>query len=73
MDAIREQSNRPLVVGIASFVGGLIIGLVILGCWLFPVEWTDAAPSDLLPDYQEIYLRMAVDSYTLNQDLVAAQ
>ncbi len=73
MDDIRVQLNRPLWVGIISFVVGLLIGLVVLGWWLWPVQWTDAGPSDLLPDFQEIYLRMAIDSYTLNQDAAIAQ
>ena len=50
MDDIREQVNRPLWVGIISFVVGLLIGLVVLGWWLWPVQWTDAGPSDLRPD-----------------------
>ncbi|MFC1922125.1 hypothetical protein ACFLY4_02460 [Chloroflexota bacterium] len=73
MDAIREQLSKPLWVGIISFVVGLLIGLVVLGWWLWPVQWTDAGPSDLRPEYQEIYLRMAIDSYTLNQDAAEAQ
>lgn len=73
MDAMREQLNKPLVVGIASFVIGIFIGLVVLGWWLWPVEWVDAGPSNLRIEYQEIYLRMAIDSYTLNQDAAAAQ
>ncbi len=73
MDDIREQLNRPLWVGIISFVVGLLIGLVVLGWWLWPVQWTDAGPSDLRIEYQEIYLRMAIDSYTLNQDAAFAQ
>jgi hypothetical protein len=73
MDALREQLNRPLVVGIASFIIGLIIGLVVLGWWLWPVEWTDAAPEHLRTEFKEVYLRMAIDSYTLNQEPVAAQ
>jgi len=73
MDDIREQLNRPLWVGIISFVVGLLIGLVVLGWWLWPVQWTDAAPSDLRVEYQETYLRMAIDSYTLNQDAAVAQ
>ena len=73
MDDIREQLNRPLWVGIISFVVGLLIGLVVLGWWLWPVQWTDAAPSDLRPEFQETYLRMAIDSYTLNQDAAIAQ
>jgi hypothetical protein len=73
MDDIREQLNRPLWVGIIGFVVGLIIGLVVLGWWLWPVQWTDAGPSDLRAEYQEIYLRMAIDSYSLNQDAASAQ
>lgn len=73
MDDIREQLNRPLWVGIISFVVGILIGLVVLGWWLWPVQWTDAAPSDLRIEYQETYLRMAIDSYTLNQDAAVAQ
>jgi hypothetical protein len=73
METVREQLNKPLWFGIIAFVGGLIIGLVVLGWWLFPVQWTDAGPSDLRPEYQEIYLRMAIDSFTLNQDAAFAQ
>ena len=73
MEAIREQFNKPLVVGIAAFIVGLFIGLVILGWWLWPVQWTDAAPADLRPEFQEIYLRMAIDQYTLRPDTVVAQ
>jgi hypothetical protein len=73
MDAIREQLNKPLVVGIASFLVGVVIGLVVLGWWLWPVQWTDAGPSDLRPEFQEIYLRMAIDSYSRQPDPLAAQ
>jgi len=73
MEEARKQLNNPLVVGIGSFVIGLIIGLVVLGWWLWPVQWYDASPANLRPDLQEDYLRMAIDSYTLKQDPVAAQ
>lgn len=73
MKAVREQLNKPLWIGISAFVGGLFIGLVVLGWWLWPVQWTDAGPGDLRPEYQEIYLRMAIDSYTNNQDAAVAQ
>jgi hypothetical protein len=36
MDDIREQLDRPLWVGIISFIVGLLIGLVVLGWWLWP-------------------------------------
>jgi len=73
MDAIREQFEKPVVTGAVFFVLGLIIGLVVLGWWLFPVQWTNAGPADLRPDVQEDYLRMAIDSYALTQDVDAAK
>lgn len=66
MDSLRDQFENPWVIGIGGFVIGLFIGLVVLGWWLWPVQWTDAGPGDLRTEFQEIYLRMAIDSYTRN-------
>jgi hypothetical protein len=41
---------------ILSFVGGFVIGLVILGWVIWPVQWKDAAPVDLQQDYRQAYL-----------------
>jgi hypothetical protein len=73
MNALREQFNKPLTAAIAGFILGLIIGLPILGWQLWPVEWKDAGPQHLRSEYKEIYLRMAMDSYSKNSDLVQAQ
>jgi hypothetical protein len=73
MEAIREQLEKPLVAGIVGFVIGLILGWFIIGWGIWPVKWTDAAPSDLRVDAQEDYLRIAIDSYTLTNDASAAQ
>ena len=73
MTKILEYLKRPLVIGIAGFVVGMIFGLVILGWLVWPVQWTDAAPEQLHPGYQEIYLRMAIESYAANGDAAAAK
>lgn len=61
-------------VQIALFVGGLFIGLV-WGYWVDPVDFVDATPSYLRADLQEDYLRMAIDSYSLdpNPDLAVSR
>jgi hypothetical protein len=41
---------------ILSFVGGLLIGLIVLGWWIWPVQWKDAAPADLEEGYRQSYL-----------------
>jgi len=67
MDAIREQFNKPLVMGAAGVLVGLILGIIY--AWLInPVEWTDAAVVHLRPDLQEEYLRMAIESYAQSPD-----
>jgi hypothetical protein len=73
MTKILEYLKRPVVIGIAGFVVGMIFGLVVLGWLVWPVQWTDAAPEQLHPGYQEIYLRMAIESYAANGDAAAAK
>jgi hypothetical protein len=68
MDAIREQFNKPVVIGLAGLVVGVFLGLVVLGWWLWPVKWKDAGPEHLRNEFKEIYLRMAIDSYNLDPD-----
>jgi hypothetical protein len=66
ISAIVQDSVLPLVT--AAFVAGLIVGLVVLGWWLWPVEWKDASPADLQSSWQDTYLTMVADSYALNGD-----
>ena len=67
MDAIREQLTKPWVVGIIGLVIGILLG-VFYGWIINPVEWTDASVEDLRYDLQEEYMRMAIDSYQVNQN-----
>lgn len=61
MDIVRRQ---PVLVAVVAFVVGLIIGLVVLGWWLFPVEWTGGGPQDLAPGDQATYLQALADLYS---------
>jgi hypothetical protein len=69
MDAIRDVSidKKAIIFAIAGVVIGLVIGLIF--AWLIaPVEWTDATPDLLREDLRVDYLRMAMDSYSVNLD-----
>ncbi|MFZ0532290.1 MAG: hypothetical protein WAM09_03855 [Anaerolineales bacterium] len=72
MNQIREYLKRPLVIGILGVVVGLIIGLVV-GWGLWPVQWTDAAPTNLHPGWQDMWLKMAVISYGATGDAATAK
>jgi hypothetical protein len=65
--------KNPRVAAITGVILGLILGLMV-GWWLWPVEYTDAVPEILTQQYQEEYMRMAIDSYGVRQDpILAAQ
>jgi hypothetical protein len=66
MMRILDFLKKPVVAAVLGFVVGLFIGLVVLGWGLWPVQWTNAAPSSLRPDLQEDYLRMTIDSFVNN-------
>jgi len=73
MNQIREYLKQPLVTGILGLVVGLILGLVVLGWGLWPVQWFNAAPDNLHPGYQEMWLRMAIISYSATGDEATAR
>ena len=81
MDARRRQrlskQTRPGSAGYAplavAFVLGLVIGLPILGWWLWPIKLGNSTPSDLAPAFREAYVAMVADSYALNGDLALAE
>ncbi|MFP3855140.1 MAG: hypothetical protein ACLFWD_12695, partial [Anaerolineales bacterium] len=69
MDTLREQMHGTAwVVAAIAFILGLAIGLGY--AWgINPVEWTDATPDLLREDLRVDYLRMAIDSYSVNKDV----
>ncbi len=73
MEAINQilKDRAGLAVGIA-FVIGLIIGWLLLGWVVAPVNWINAAPSELNPIYQVEWVKMASDSLALNLGSEAA-
>jgi hypothetical protein len=73
MDAIGEKIKNPLVLGLVGFVVGLVFGLVVLGWWLWPVNWTDATPAELSSDWKIEFLRASIQAYGQNGNTTEAQ
>ena len=63
-------NRRPGLAALVAFIAGLIIGLVVLGWGLFPVQYSGADPSGLFPEYQAMFVRNAAELYAFdnNQD-----
>lgn len=73
MEKIMSFIKKPIALGLAGLLIGVIFGLVVLGWGLWPLKWLDAGPADLQIDYQRDYLCMTIDSYIRNQDNALVQ
>ncbi|MCW5873893.1 MAG: hypothetical protein KIS88_04540 [Anaerolineales bacterium] len=65
--------RQPRSLAIATAIAGLLFGWLVIGWWLYPVEFIDGNPAQMRADYQQSYLRAAIDSYTLNPDETLAR
>ena len=64
MKILNKILDAKWLVLISLIIG---MGLGLLWGWVIqPVEWTDADPTLLAQNYQEDYLRMAIDSFRVN-------
>lgn len=67
MGIVTDLFKRPLYAGIAGAIAGLILGLIFAwGVW--PVQWTDLPISSTRTDLQDDFLRMSIDSFSVNRD-----
>lgn len=80
-DGLRRLDGRLVHVrraylalaAIPAFAAGALVGLVILGWWLFPVQWVDAGLAQLRTEDQALYLELAADIYSIDRNLERAQ
>jgi hypothetical protein len=72
-DTFSRWIRTPLFRNGASFLIGTLFGLIFLGWIVWPVTYVDTTPEMLRSDIQQDYLRMAVDSYSVNGDAVLAR
>ncbi len=62
-------NQRPGLAALVAFIAGLIIGLVVLGWGLFPVEYTGSDPSGLFPEYRAMFVRNAAELYSFDNNM----
>ena len=71
-DNFKKGFNSPPIMAVIGIVVGIILGL-IWGWVISPAELEDLPVELLREDLKTDYLRMAVDSYALNQDAALAE
>ena len=65
------ENNFQITMG-AVFLVGVLTGWLVIGWWLFPVEWTDADPESLHTHFISEWVQMSADSYVLTTDIETA-
>ena len=71
MDTLLGKLKNPLLAALVAVIFGFAFGL-IWGWVIDPVDFIDAAPEVLNADYQREYLRMTIDSFSINSDTALA-
>ncbi|MCJ7717633.1 MAG: hypothetical protein MUO54_14080, partial [Anaerolineales bacterium] len=71
-DNFKKGFNSPPIMGVVGIVVGIILGL-LYGWVISPVDFVDGSIVQLREDLKTDYLRMAIDSYALNQDAALAE
>lgn len=76
MDTVRENFNKginsPPIMAAVGLIVGILLG-VLYAYAINPVEYINGNIEQLRDDLKVDYLRMAIDSYALNQDAALAE
>jgi hypothetical protein len=70
------QTTDTPVSGWLRYAIGAIVGLLLgllIGWWLWPVQWKNVLPPDLRSNERDAYLLMTAESFAQNKDLRLAQ
>ncbi len=73
MDKYENHFTNTVLVWSFGLILGVLFGLVVLGWWLWPVQWVDASPEQLLYQYQVEYLNTTIEAYGFSGDTSVAQ
>lgn len=68
MNALKRLFERKATFLAVGLVLGIALGLVY-GWVISPVQWEDALPSHLRSDLRADFLRMVIDSYSVNKNV----
>ncbi len=69
-----NQDTRPWYFWpVIAFLVGLLLGWLVIGWLVWPVQWTNAQLVDLRPDLRYEYVSMVADSYAQTRNLEQAR
>ncbi|MEK7277188.1 MAG: hypothetical protein AAB427_07550 [Chloroflexota bacterium] len=65
--------RNTLIAAAVTFVIGLLIGWMLLGWVIAPVQYVDAGPANLSDAFKIEYVQLVADSFALTNDAATAQ
>jgi hypothetical protein len=69
--AAAARPSRRLVLGLAFGVG-LLVGWLVIGWWIWPVQWANSDPWHLAPQYQRAFITLVAEEYWRTSDVSQA-
>jgi hypothetical protein len=68
-----KKGQRRFILGAGLAVSGLLLGWLVIGWWLWPVQWTNTSPWDLSPNHQRTFVDLVAKDYWQAGDLLTAR
>ena len=66
------KHSRGYLVGL-TFVVGLLLGWMVIGWWLWPVQWANSEPWHLRSKHQRTFVRLVAEDYWQTSDIYRAR
>lgn len=66
------RGSRRYLPGL-TFLVGLLVGWMVIGWLLWPVQWSNSEPWQLLPKHQRTFVRLVAEDYWLTGDISRAR
>lgn len=64
--------SRSILIIAVAFIVGLLLGWIVLGWWLFPVQWGGTLVQDLQPADKKVFIVTEAEAFALTQDAAMA-
>ncbi len=69
----KQSTLTVWLIGGLAALAGVLVGWLVIGWTLWPVQWTSVLPADLVTEGRQQYLDLVAESYVLNKNVVLAQ